>query len=309
MLLRRFTDFVLHGRIQAMALAFVCAFIPVISSISILVAALVTLRKGVFEGALVTLAATVPYLLGYFGYSADDRTVVTVLVVCGMIASNILTWGFAAILRRHGNWNLVIEVAGFIGVAIVIAIHLINPDIQSWWQTQLGAYFAKSASVMSQYAGSGAAAQQEIEAQLIDRAKQYATGFSIVSILFNALLQLALARWWQALIFNPGGLQKELWQIRLGYAAAVVFVALFGLAFFGNQMSVDASPVMLLAFCMAGLSLIHCLIGTTKFSWLFLLMVYTGIVFLFPLSAVLISIAALFDTLFNFRRMMGKLDT
>jgi len=97
---------------------------------------------------------------------------------------------------------------------------------------------------------------------------------------------------------------KKKWPWYLGF-----FAVLFGLAFFGNQVSVDASPVMLLAFCTAGLSLIHCLIGTTKFSWLFLLMVYTGIVFLFPLSAVLISIAALFDTLFNFRRMMGKLDT
>src|SRR5262249_43599497 len=133
MLLRRFTDFVLQGRVQAMALAFVCAFIPLIGSIGILMAALITLRKSVFEGALVTLAATVPYLLGYLSYSADDRTTVTLLVIIAMCASNILTWLAAILLRRYGNWSLLLEITGFVGVVAVIAVHLFVPESQQWW--------------------------------------------------------------------------------------------------------------------------------------------------------------------------------
>lgn len=307
MLLRRFTDFILQGRIQAMALAFVCAFIPLIGSIGILMAALITLRKSIFDGALVTLAATVPYLLAYLGYPASERTAVTLLVIVAMCSSNILTWLAAVLLRRFGNWNLVIEAIGLLGVIVVIAVHLFYPDIQQWWQALLTDYFAKSTVLMS--TTSGAAAAHALQVDLIQRAQGYATGLTVVSVLFNALLQLVLARWWQAAMFNPGGLRAELQQIRLGYAALIVLVVFFGLAYLGNQASLDTMSVLVAAFCAAGLSLLHCLIGSTKYSWFLLTLVYVGMILLFPFSAVIISVVALLDTLFNFRKWLGKLNT
>lgn len=308
MLLRRFTDFVLQGRVQTMALAFVCAFVPLIGSIGILMAALITLRKNAFDGVLVTLAATVPYLLAYIGYPAEAHTDVTLLIIVAMCASNLLTWLGAVVLRRHGNWSLVIEAATFLGVLCVVAIHLMSPDIQQWWQTQLTDYFTKNAALMDVATRPDVAA---IQADLVQRAKVYATGLTVTSVLFNALLQLALARWWQAVMFNPGGLRTELWRIRLGYAAVILLAILFGLALFDNQTSLDALTIQFAAFGAAGLSLIHCLIGTTQrlqgSGWVVLMLVYAATIFLFPLSAVIITVIALLDTLFDFRKRLGKL--
>ena len=89
MFLRRFTDFVLQNRLQAMATAFITAFIPVIGSISILIAALVTLRKGAYEGALVAVAATLPYIISYFtAIPAADQVQMAVAMLAILIVSN-----------------------------------------------------------------------------------------------------------------------------------------------------------------------------------------------------------------------------
>src|SRR5438132_222042 len=87
MLLQRITDFVLRSRYHAMIAAFACDapvilsapansliysfFVLVISTFGIAIVGLVTLRKGVLEGFLTLVAATLPYLLGYLFYPED----------------------------------------------------------------------------------------------------------------------------------------------------------------------------------------------------------------------------------------------
>ena len=66
MSLHRLTAYLLKHRWQALALTFVCTFIPVLGTLSILLAALVTLRKGVIEGAAFTLAAVLPYCISAY---------------------------------------------------------------------------------------------------------------------------------------------------------------------------------------------------------------------------------------------------
>lgn len=310
MFLRRFTDFVLQNRVQAMATAFVTAFIPVIGTISILIAALVTLRKGALEGALILIASTVPFLIGYFAsYPTPDQMLMATAVLIILIISNILTWFFAVLLRLFSSWSFTLEVAALAGVIVVGAVHILNPDIQAWWAQQLNDYFAKTAEVVDKLKPNTAIpeALTSRQQQAIAVAKQFATGFVVVSVLFNALLQLLIARWWQAVIFNPGGLRPELYQIRLGHVAGVVFALGFILAYLGMGFAIDAMPVLCVAFFIAGLSLFHNLVSTTKVSWLWLIMIYAGIIWLFPLSIVIISIVALFDTGFDFRKRFKKM--
>ncbi|HLB58303.1 MAG TPA: hypothetical protein VJL60_05765, partial [Gammaproteobacteria bacterium] len=107
MLLRRFTDFVLQSRLHAMGTAFVIAFVPLIGGIGAVIAALVTLRKGVFEGTVVMCATTVPYLLSVYHYptTASIEFNIALISVGLIVASNILTWVLATISRRYDNWS------------------------------------------------------------------------------------------------------------------------------------------------------------------------------------------------------------
>lgn len=307
MFLRRFTDFILQNRVQAMATAFVIAFIPIIGSIGILIAALITLRKGPFEGTFVAVAATVPYVISYFASSpAPDQTQLAMVLLGVVIVSNLLTWIFAVVLQRFNNWNFVIELAALLGVLVIGMVYLVNPDIQNWWSTELTSYFTKSVGVLdklnNEVASKEVAATQAQAIVAINSMKHYATGFLVVSMLFNALLQLLIARWWQAVMFNPGELRKELYQIRLGYVASLVLVIVLVLAYLEVDFAMDVLPVLLMAFFVAGLSLLHKLISLTKMSWLWLVVMYLGIIWLVPLSIVIVAMIALLDTGLNFRK-------
>ncbi len=129
--------------------------------------------------------------------------------------------------------------------------------------------------------------------------KDYATGLVIVSMLLNAILQLTMARWWQSVVFNPGELRKELYQIRLNYWAGALFLTIFMCSYLGNATAVDMMPILYAVFCGAGLSLVHGFFATIKGGWFGLILVYLGIIGLFPFSLICLSILALLDVGIN----------
>lgn len=302
MLLRRFTDFVLQNRLHAMGVAFAFSLMPLLgASLGILVATLVTLRKGAFEGTLVLGATIAPFLLSYALSSPSSQSQMMMIATVTIVAINIVTWLLALVLRRYGNWSFVIEVAILTGVVLISVIHLVFPDIQDWWSLQLAAYLKKTAPLFQQLAPEGAPSEEMMEASVIAGIKPYITGFVMASIIFNALLQLVIARGWQAVIFNPGGLRKELYQIRLGYVSAAVFVIVLALAYTSNVFGLDMMPVMVTAFCVAGLSLIHYVLAPRQMGWFWLVLVYLGVMFIFPMGIVLVAIAGLLDSFFNLR--------
>lgn len=302
MLLRRFTDFILQSRLNALGTAFLCAFIPIIGSISILIALLVTLCKGTFEGALVVLAATLPYLLsGYVVPVGASETQLFSLSIAVVVASNFLAWVFAVLIRRYGNWSFTLEIAVLTGVLIIGSIHILYPDIQSWWETHLNTYLDKTVAIMNNVEATDALST-EVRAQMIAATKSYATGLVTASLLFNALLQLVLSRWWQAVMFNPGGLRKELTQIRLSYIIGVLFIAGIAGSYWGNATVLDIMPVFYAIFCLAGLSLVHSLLSEVKGSWLWLILIYLGSIWLIHISIAILSMLALLDVWMDFRK-------
>jgi hypothetical protein len=304
MFLRRFTDYILQNGLQAMLVAFVIAVIPLIGSISIVIAALVTLRKGPRDGALVVTASTLGSLLQCAIYPASSQSEMAVAVILVLIASNVLTWIFAVTLRKYNYWSLTLEVAALIGIAAVIVVHFAYPGIQDWWQTQLSAYLSKATSAMGSEKPDAEIAATQLE--LVSAMKHYATGLVTASVLFNALLQILVARWWQAVMFNPGALRKELQQIRLSYVTGMLFMTGLILWFCHVEISLDIMPVLIMVFFAAGLSLLHYLVASTDFGWMLLILIYMALVWLFPLSLIIVSLLALVDTTVNIRQRINR---
>ncbi len=301
-ILRRFTDFILQSRLQAMGVAFVCSYIPYLGSIGILIAGLVTLRKGAIEGLWVVVATMLPFIFKY--YSADviqnDMALVGLLL---SITSNILVWLFAVILRRSNNWNSILEYALLLGVAVVGLLHVLYPDISTWWATQLSNYINKTASMVNA-AHPGTPVDKGQQAAVINIIKYYATGLFIVSVLFNVMLQLILSRWWQAAIFNPGGLRLELRQIRLSHVLSILLVFGFVLTWLDSKIIMDMMPVFCAVFGAAGLSFMHCYLATVKNTLAWLIILYLLVIWLFPMSVVLLAFVALFDVWLDLRKRL-----
>ncbi len=303
-LLRQVTDFILQSRSRAFGVTFVCAYIPLLGSISILIAGLVTLRKGALEGAFILFAATAPFLLSYYMESpAADQVEVALVAVVTVVATNLLVWLYAIVLRQYGNWSLILELSILLSVVVIGAVHFFNPDIQSWWGVQLPAYFAKVTATMNGLPG----ADIKMQLQAAGILKPFATGFVILSIILNGLLQLVLARWWQVIMFTPGTLRQELYHIRFGFVMGILFIVELLLSFWGNATALDLRPVFYGLFFIAGISLVHCLLASTKYNGFWLVLVYVALIILFPKSVMAVAVFALLDVLLNVRQRLTRM--
>jgi hypothetical protein len=306
MVLRRFTDFILKSRLQAMGTAFVCAFIPLVGSVSILISAFVTLRKNSLDGFYILIAATLPLFIALYGYSADtvegfsNFDIVLLMAIC-----NVLTWAFAVLLRKYGSWNLLLQLAAFICLVIVLAVHMLYPDIQAYWQTHLTSYLSSTMQSVSGATGDEAPEKIGALGSMVQTLSPLLTGIVSTFVVFYALVQLLLARWWQAALYNRGGLRVELDNIRLSYAAGIIFIICFMFVVAGNPTAEDAGTILYVTFALAGFSVLHALIASSKKAWL-----WNGLmcllIFVIPPSMFVIALIALLDTGIDLRKRLVK---
>lgn len=273
MWLKRLSDYILQNRLQAFLVIFVSAFVPVIGSISIIMVAFITLIKGATEGLMMLAAASIPITLTYWG--SPNGTTITVMFWV-LLASNIFTWILAVVLQRFASWRLVLECAAIAGLLGVLILHVAMPDLHTWWSTKFAEVYSEMQGVI------GDSDQAIATQQMFTSLKYYATGMVITAIFFNVLLQIGLARWWQASIYNPKGFKPELLCIRLNYVLGVIFVIVLAMNVWNKQHHyADYLPILYLIFALAGLSLIHDVLGRVKRGEMWLFFLY----FLFALAS------------------------
>lgn len=306
-------------------MTFLITFVPVIGIASILIAALVTLVKGIAEGALFTVAASVPFLLSF--YLSESHASTAPLVVWAAvgvaIVSNILTWVFAVMLKRQATWSSILQVAALVGVLVVSLVHLANPSVSDWWGTQLQAFYNQAAvaakgvvnssavslaGMATPNVGDTSAQATDIQLETINITKHYATGMMVAVVLFNAILQLMAARWWQAQLYSPGMLQRELHGIRLSPLAGGLFVISLVIWYLGNNVVVDIMPILYLLFGVSGLSVIHYMFGllNTPTTWFWMMLLYVTLLIAMPASIMLLAVVALLDIWLDLRKRVKK---
>lgn len=282
----------------------------------ILTAGLVTLINGAVEGALVTLAATLPYAVTiYFpGHAGPvDTSAIHLWTLLGLgvaILSNIFTWVFAVMLQRKTGWSVLIQSAALLGVLVVSILHLVYPGIADWWGTQLHAlqtYYQQAASVTGAKMAMPVVAP-DTETEVTDVVKQMVNGMIAMLVLSNAMFQLVLARWWQSVVYSPGSLGYELRNIRLSRLAGILFVASLAISYLGNSVVLDVMPIVYVLFGTAGLSLVHYLFkrSESKHAFFWLMVFYVILFMTLPFSLVMIAMLALLDIWLNIRRRMIK---
>lgn len=324
-MLQRFTHYLLNNRWQAIALTFLISFVPLLGVVGILIAALMTLMKGVVEGAIFMIAATIPCIISFYFSSHHDAPVFLLVwtAVSVTVISNILTWILAVLIYRKSSLSTILQVAALSGVLVISLVHLAYPNVSSWWGGQLKQLQMivdtvsvdvlpndTVATMTTSPNGSDKTAivKSEKFSEMISMTKQYATGFLIAAILFNAMIQAIVARWWQSTLFSPGKLRRELHHIRLSQLAGVSFAVSIILFYFGNSVLLDIMPVLYLLFAGAGLSLIHYFFGLapSKNTWFWMLLFYVAFVISMPVSIFLLAILALLDIWLDIRKRFKK---
>ncbi|MGM0632568.1 MAG: hypothetical protein ACQETO_05265 [Pseudomonadota bacterium] len=277
--MRSLASYAMQGRRQAILTAFITGLIPLVNLLTPALLGLVCLRHGLREG--ITIAAWAILPLAGWALAGD---VTPIILAVGVLA-------LAATLRNTGRWEITLVAAVLVGVAAEMVLRL-RPEFMTQVLDQLD-------TMMTQNLAADEPLTRENLQELL-----YSL-FGVVHM-FLAICMTLLARWWQALLFNPGGFRQEFHALRMPPQLAMALAVLFLLASFGAPVLDGWILYFVMPLFFAGLALVHGVVGLKRLSGLWLGAFY--LLLLSPVVAQLLTVAALFDSWYDFRRRVEATD-
>ena len=302
--MRVLASFIMHGRVQAIGSVVSLALLSLIVSPLAIFAtagvALVTLVHGYREGLINILAATV-ILAVFTGIALNQPAVGLELALKFWLPA----WFLASLVITRNSMSLAIVVAAALTCLLVIGFYIFS-DPAAYWHEVIN----KQLLPMLKEAGMQIQEGPKSE-KLWLFMSQIMTGSALALFLALQTLSLLLARYWQALLYNPQGFKQEFHQLRFGKMAANVALVVTLFAFTTtNEMALNLFFIVIVLMMFQGLSVIHNLVAKCKLSPSVLVGVYVIMLFTLQSGAVgllLVSIIGLLDNWLNLRfRLCAK---
>lgn len=275
-LFRALAQFVMQGKLQASVIAILG--IPVISPAAV---ALVLMRLGSSPGAIVFIAAVAPGLVLFASSVANALMAMVSTAIYLAIAIAAL------VLRQSQSWSYALGALLGLTVVNTIVMFLGAP---SQVAAITNAIAETSRQMVAQY---GTEAQAPL--QVTDR---YTLGMIATVSMFAAIPSLLLARWWQALLYNPGGFQKEFHLLRFGPVLAVVCLGVGLYHYSAGEPSWGA--VFFMPLVVAGIGLVHWMVKQRGLGSHWLIVFYIFMLLVGPMRG-MIAVLAVLDSLLNLR--------
>lgn len=274
----------MRGPTQAILLASITMLIPMMFWFSAAVVALVTLRKGFHQGAVVFFWATLPALVWFLSVQDPGS-----LIVLG------LSFMMANILRVTTSWQATLVAGGLTSILLGWLTPMIMPGLIETLMALADELFAELAKQSEQ--NYDAQMQQGFQSLLI-------AGFAS-SFFGVAIGAMCLARSWQAKLYNPGGWQDEFHAIRIQPRLLLVSMLLFLVA---SALGLNPAVVVftvLMGLILCGIALIHSYVAKKNLAVHWLIGFYLSIFLLFPTVIVLVAMLAIIDSFIDFRQRLA----
>jgi hypothetical protein len=261
-------EFILRGRVQALLVALVGNFFPLVSSATV---ALVTLCKGPKEGLLLFLWASLPFVV--FQQLGNENLLLTAVTVAslGIMIVAALLHGFYA----SWQWTLIATIA----VAIICA-------------ALFGFLMAADVTELLLIAQQMFETMQSADAP-VDSAISEPLVLGLVGVILavGCVMSLLLARWWQSAVYNPGGFQKEFHGFTISSKVAVILLAIFLMGRLIPEGYQLWANLALLPFLMAGIALFHSTVKLFGLGVQWVAFLYVGLIFMGkPVTLVLVGL-------------------
>jgi hypothetical protein len=238
--------------------------------------ALVALRLGATEGlAVLTFSTALMVILNYLFVGRVEAG----------LAYSLLQWAPllvpALVLRNTVSMALAMVAAIGLGGAVILGAHLAIPDLPGFWAGLLDEYLRQA---MVQSEGSADIVADDLQTA-VETAARFMTGSLVASMLLSMSLMILIARWWQSLLYNPGGFRQEFRELRLGILPALVGLCLLVAAWLsGVGILAELAVVSLVLFILQGVAIVHDLSAGTKNPSLVLGGFYTALVMAYLIS-------------------------
>lgn len=277
-------EFAMRGRSQALVVVLIAASSLMFSWIGAAVLALVILRKGVESGAWLLLWALLPAgtLLMIFGDSGP---------LMNLIGTAIL----AVVLRTTVSLSATMVASAAIGVATGLAMVTFGADALSQMEVLLTEFLTNLEQQLSSSDKDVAAVELHKPSAL-----QIAGMLGLVNAMGSSLC-LLLARWWQAVLYNPGGFSEEFKALLLP-PAITLSLMVFAIGLFSLGMDYRTwAGIFVVPLTFAGLALVHARAALRGQGSGWLTGFYLLWVFFDPVKLIVVFVA-IADSWMNFRK-------
>ncbi len=205
----------------------------------------------------------------------------------------------AYVLRQSVSLVLSLQLLTVLGLVIVTGLYLLFPSMGETWRET----FEQILQPALEQAGT-----QVDPVQLDNLLKLFARaviGLLAIVVVFNILMALFIGRWWQAGLFNPGGLSREFNELRLGKVFALV-TALFLIAnaFINNDWVLSSMLLMVSMTLVQGIAIMHGVIAKRQLSrgWMFGFYV---LLLLIPQVMIILTVMGLLDAWVDIRKKIS----
>ncbi|BES72611.1 hypothetical protein RE428_36290 [Marinobacter nanhaiticus D15-8W] len=278
--MRALAQFAMRGPLQASGVAAVTTAVPLLFWIGAAVVGLVILRLGLSQGLNVGLWALLP-ALGWSWFGNDPTALFVLVQVVVMVA----------VLRATTSWEKTLLTGSGLALVTGVLLPVFFPQLlKDLVDTAVAFYQQYNPDVASELGG-----------RLESVVGRVMTASMAGTYLIIAVAVALLARNWQAKLYNPGGFRAEFHALRLSRPVAVLCVAAMFIA-----PVLDLNPVLVswaagLPLLIAGLGMIHGIVGARKMSVQWLVLFYIALVLLSPSLMLLLLILAFVDSWLDFR--------
>ncbi len=288
--MKSLASYIMRGRLEAMLTASTLAvlsllFMPLII-ISLATVALVTLRKGAIEGLIILASAALAAVI-----------IATVIKVPYLLVFVFLAWWFpvwliAIVLREGRHLSLALEIAVLIGITVIIGYYLYNTDPAALWKQVMPKMVPANAPV-------------ENVGQAIDQLAPFMTGVAAAFAVIWMLLGLLLGRWWQSILYNPGGFRQEFLGLKVQSSVALLTLVVIGIGMISgsgklSQIAWNTTILLLVLYTFVGIAVGHSFFAKTKIAKLAVPMFYITLI-LIPHSILPVALVGFSDTWVDIR--------
>lgn len=277
-------EYAMRGRLQAICIALIGSWLPFISQA---VLGLVTLRKGWQEGLIVTLWASLPAFIGLWMAKVSAPIALASIVVF------FIGYAASCVLRSTVSWPYTLVATVLLSALSALLIVESSSNIEQ----QVSSFFEKAMQ------GSEGASSQQVQDVMNSWTAVSIGGLIAVWVALTSVVGILIARWWQALLYNPGGFREEFHRLRMSPQLAVASAAT---AILCASLAADYQfwgAVAGLPLLIAGLGLAHWLIARFKLGTPVVVMLYIAIP-LIAFSALILMVLALLDALLDIRNRL-----
>ena len=300
--MRALVALIMRGRSHAMTASAVTAalslLLPPLSYASGAVIGLATLKQGPREGLLVIAGSVL--LSGLFAMALAG-TPAPALAFLGI--TWLPAWLLAMVLRTSHSQGMAIVAATSLGVFAVLAVHLAVDDPVAWWRQLLAEFFAPAIQ------GADAAVAAQLAALLDAWAPRMTRIFGAVSVV-GLIATLLIARYWHAMLDNPGGFGREFRQLQVGMPALGLSMAVGVVSWLSGgagHLAADLMGPLSAMLVFQGLAVVHTLVHVRKTSVGWLVAMYLLLLVPPHLALPVLALTGLADGLINLRaRLAGK---